>query len=332
MTVLYGNLSGSFVVPASFFGSVLGLVGLGNTWRAAHRVWMLPAIWGELLMLLAGGVWTVLIVGYAAKWIFHRDQALAEIEHPIQCCFVGLLGVSTSLIAVGAAPYFPTVAHVLFVAGTLYTLIFGLWQTGLLWGGARDRSSITPVMYLPLVAGAFVTAIAASALGYAGWGQLAFGAGLFSWLAIESVVLHRLYTAEPLPLALRPLLGVQLAPPAVGAVAYLNVLGGPPDLAAHALMGYALLQGLLLIRMLPWIMKQPFAPSYWAFTFGATALATAPLLMIELGEKGAVASLAPYLFVAANLSVGLIAVGTLRLIGRHVAASLQGRSHSSHAA
>ena len=318
-------------VPASYFGVVLGIAGLGSAWRAAHRVWGLPAIWGELLMLLAVAIWAAFVLGYLAKWIFSRDAALAETEHPVQCCFVGLIGVSTSLMALNTAPYFPILAEFLFISGALYTLAFGLWRTGLLWRGGRDPNTTTPVLYLPLVAGAFVTATAAAALGYAEWGQLAFGAGLFAWLAIESVLLHRLYNFASLPPALRPLLGIHLAPPAVGAVAYLGVSGASPDLVARALIGYGLLQALLLLRMLPWIMEQPFTLSYWAFTFGATALATAALRMIELGEAGAVARLAPYLFIAGNLTVGVIALGTLRLIGRHVAALRYENSRSSHA-
>jgi tellurite resistance protein len=34
------------------------------------------------------------------------------------------------------------------------------------------------------------------------------------------------------------------------------------------------------------------------------------------GETGAIAHLAPYLFVGANIAVGLIALGTLRLIAQ----------------
>ena len=89
-----------------------------------------------------------------------------------------------------------------------------------------------------------VTASAATNLGHQDWGQLAFGGGLFGWLAIESVVLHRLYIASPVPPALRPTLGVQVAPPAVAAVAYLNVGAGGSDIFAHALIGYAILQAL----------------------------------------------------------------------------------------
>ena len=305
------------IVPASYFGVVLGLAGLGSAWRAAHRVWDLPAIFGEALMLVAALVWAALVILYVAKWFLARSEAGAEWEHPIQCCFIGLIGVSTSLVSLAAQPYSSALAELLFFAGASFTVAFALWRTGLLWRGERDPSATTPVLYLPLVAGAFVTATAAAPLGHADWGQLAFGAGLFSWLAIESVLLHRLYTAAPLPPALRPTLGIQLAPPTVGAVAYLSVAGGSPDLFAHALLGYGLLQALLLVRMLPWILQQPFAPSYWAFTFGATALATAPLRLVEHGETGAVATLAPVLFIAANLTVGLIAFGTLRLLARY---------------
>src|SRR3982074_314928 len=94
-------------------------------------------------------------------------------------------------------------------------------------------------------------------------GPLACGGGLFSWLAIESVLLHRLYTATSLTAPLRPTLGIQLAPPAVGAVAYLSVNGGNPDLIAHALIGYALMQLIIMLRLLPWITQQSFAASYW---------------------------------------------------------------------
>ena len=182
-----------------------------------------------------------------------------------------------------------------------------------LWQGGRSHDATTPVLYLPTVAGAFVTAIAASALGFPDWGQLVFGAGLFSWLAIESVLVQRLYTLPALPEALRPTLGIQLAPPVVAVLAFLSITTGLPALAAHALLGYGLLQALVLLRLLPWIMRQPFAPSYWSFSFGATALSTAALRMTERGDTGAVALLALPLFAAVNIVIAILILGTVRL-------------------
>jgi tellurite resistance protein len=102
----------------------------------------------------------------------------------------------------------------------------------------------------------------------------------------------------------------------VGAVAYLAINGGVPDMFAHIMVGYGLMMALLLLRLLPWIMEQPFSVSYWGFTFGATALAIAPIRMVGHGDTGAIALLAPYLFAAANIVVGLIVLGTLRLIAQ----------------
>jgi tellurite resistance protein len=302
------------LVPPSFFAIVLGLAGLANVWRAAHAVWSLPAQVGEVLYAVAAIAWLLIAILYARKWVVASAVAREEAENAIQCCFIGLAGVATLLVAQGALPYSRPVAVVLFLLGAAFTVFFGLWRTGILWRGGRDPVSTTPVLYLPLVAGGFVTGTVSAALGWREWGELAFGAGLFGWLAIESVLLHRLYTAPVLPAPLRPTLGIQLAPPAVGTVCYLTVGGGHADLFAHMLIGYALLQALLLVRMIRWIGEQPFGPSYWAFTFGATALAGAAI-RLSLDDHGDVFTmLAPVLFVVANIVVLGIAAGTIRLL------------------
>jgi tellurite resistance protein len=245
------------------------------------------------------------------KWFTAREAALAEAAHPVQCCFVGLAGVAAMLVAGGLLPYARAPALGLFLAGCVFTLAFAVWRTGGLWMGEREPGSTTAVLYLPTVAGSFVAGTIAAALGFADWGRLAFGAGLFSWLAIESVLLHRMLTAPMLAAALRPTLGIQLAPPVVGAVALLSVAPQEAAFLAQAMIGYGLLQCLVLVRLLLWIMQEPFTPSYWAFTFGITALATAPLRLLAQGADGPMTVLAPILFIIANLVVGLVAIGTV---------------------
>ena len=301
-------------IPASFFGIVLGLAGLANDWRAAHAAWSLPEVIADSLVGVAAFAWLVIVVLYAGKWLAAPAAAKEEAGHTVQCCFIGLAGVATMLVAQGILPWSRPAAIALFLPGAAFTVFFAVWRTGILWRGERDPATTTPVLYLPTVAGGFVTGMVAAVLGWQDWGQLAFGVGFFSWLAIESVLLHRLYTAAPLAPALRPTLGIQLAPPAVGCVCYLAVGGGHADLVAHMLIGYALLQALLLIRMSRWIAEQPFGASYWAFTFGATALAGATIRVSIAEPGGAIAILAPVLFVLANVLVLGIAAGTLWLL------------------
>jgi len=303
------------IVPAAFFAIVLGLSGLANVWRAAHRVWRLPEIVGEVLMASAVCVWAIVLVLFAWKWIARREAALEEAGQAIACCFISLAGVATMLVGLGVLRYAPGLGVALFVAGAVFGVGFAVWRTGLLWQGGRDPSTTTPVLYLPLGATGFVLSTGCALLGERDWAQITFGMALFGVLAIDSVVLHRLYTAAPLPPPLRPTLGIQLAPATVGAVAYLGLSSGPPDWFAHAMIGYALIQTLILARLWSWIREQPFAVSYWAFTFGITAFAYALLRMLEKGEAGsAIPLLALVLFVVANGVVALIAGGTLWLL------------------
>ncbi len=301
------------LVPASFFGIVLGLLGLSTAWQAGSRLWALSAFAGDALALLGSLVWVVVLVLFAAKWVLATEAAKAEARDPVHSCFIGFVGVATILVSVAVAPWSRTAALALFALGTAFTLAFGVWQTGSLWQGGRDPAMSTPVLYLPTVAGGFVGAAAAAAHGFPMAAQLAFGAGFFSWLAIESVLVHRLYTGDALAPAFRPTLGIQLAPPAVGAVAALAVFGDAGRLLVAAMTGYALLQALVLLRLLPWIRRQPFVPGYWAFAFGATALATATLRLAEKGADEAVRVLAGVTFGAANIVIGAVIFGTLRL-------------------
>ena len=301
-------------VPAAFFGIVLGLTGLGACWRAAHRVFGVPSFFGEAVMALALTVWALLTLFYAAKWVWRRAEAVAEWHHPIQCCFIGLFPVATMLAGLAIRPYAPDLSISLVIAGGLGQLAFAIFRTGQLWKGERDPLTTTPVLYLPTVAGSFVSANAASAFGAPDLAGMFFGAGLLAWLGIESVIIHRLYTHAGLAKLLRPTLGIQLAPAVVGCSAYLGVTTGHPDLVAKGLLGYGLLQALVLARLLPWIMEQPFGASYWAFTFGLTALAFDAIVFVERGASGFFVPLSILLLAIASAGVGLIALCTLWLI------------------
>jgi tellurite resistance protein len=301
-------------IPASFFGMVLGLVGLGASWRAAARVWGLPPAIGETIMVVAVAIWAALLVLFIAKWLVQRAEALTEFEHPVQCCFIGLVPVSTMLVALAVLPYSRPLAVIVGSIGAAGQLIFAIYRTGALWTGGRDPATTTPILYLPTVAGNFVTANLAAALGFGDIAAMFFGAAIFAWLALESVLMHRLYTLPSLPLPLRPTLGIQLAPAVVACSAYLSITTGEPDMFAKGLLGYGLIQALILARLLPWIMQQPFGASYWAFTFGLTALSFDTIRLVERGAGGVIPDLAFGLFVVVNAAVGLIAAGTAWLL------------------
>ena len=107
------------LVPASFFGIVLGTVGLGDCWRASHEAWGTSTVISDTIMTVAVVVWIALVVLFAAKWILRTDVALAEFHHPVQSCSIGLVAVTTLLMAYLADGWSRPLALVLFAVGAI---------------------------------------------------------------------------------------------------------------------------------------------------------------------------------------------------------------------
>ncbi len=299
-------------LPASYFGIVLGLSGLGQAWRVAHSLWGAPAIIGEGLLIIAMLVWLILLIVYITQAIRHPVLIGREFRHPVQGSTPALIGVSTLLIVLAVIPYSRSLAWGLTIAGIIWHLAFSLWHNGSLWKGGRNKMDSVPTLYLPTVAGNFTSAAALGALGHSDWGWLFLGAGMFSWLALESLIIQRLWQAQELPSAQRPLLGIQFAPPVVCAMAWLSINPGSDNHWILMLWGYGVYQLLLGIRLGKWLGAEPFAPSYWAYTFGVAA-ATVSGLKLALAGVHAAQLISIPVFIGANLFIAYLSVRTLAM-------------------
>lgn len=304
-------------LPASFFGMVLGLSGLGQAWRVASSLWGLPSFVGEGVLLLATLVWALLLVAYLGQALKRPQAVRVEAEHPVQGGAPALIAIATMLIAMAALPYSRPAAMLLAAGAIGGHLFFSLWHTGTVWRGGRSHLDTVPTVYLPTVAGNFTSGGLLGALGLPAWGWLFLGAGVFSWLALESLMIQRLLGPEPLPAAQRPLLGIQFAPPVVCAMACLLLLPGAHEPWLLMLWGYGLFQLLLGIRLRLWLGEQPFAMSYWSYTFGIAATTICALKFAASGVDAARILSIP-IFVCANAFIGYLTIktGALLMTGR----------------
>ena len=183
-----------------------------------------------------------------------------------------------------------------------------------LWRGKHPEEATTPGLYLPTVANNFISAMACGALGFHDAGLVFLGAGVFSWLSLEPVILQRLRSAGELPAALRTSLGIQLAPALVACSAWFSVNGGEADTFAKMLFGYGLLQLLFMLRLMPWYLSQPFNASFWSFSFGVSALATTGLHLGQSSPSGFFHALAVPLFIFTNVIIAMLLVRTFILL------------------
>jgi len=301
------------------FGIPMGLLGLAGTWTRLGRPApeAAPGVAGVSMAIAALGalIWAVLCVLWLAKWLRHREQVHGMWRHPLQGSFLALVPVSTLLVVTYYAPLsagtpwrVPTLA--LLGAALLLQLAIAWQVVSQLTTGRITAEQVTPALYLPPVAGGFVGAMALQALGLHGWAVLLFGIGLGGWALLEARILHRLF-AGPLPLGLRPTLGLEMAPASVGALT-LAVLW--PELPADVLLvalGIGTGPVLAVLSRWHWWTEAPFSPGFWSFSFPIAAYAGVGVEAVHRGGWSvAVAWLATLL---ASTVIGYLALRTLAL-------------------
>ncbi len=301
-------------LPAGYFGMVLGTIGMGFAWRYASTIWPVTRWPGECLVALAVGIWFLLTVAFITRAIRFPHSVLAEMRHPVMSSFVSLFPATTMLVAIGFVPWLRPVSLGLFSVGVVVQLSYSAWQSAGLWRGKHPEEATTPGLYLPTVANNFISAMTCGALGFNDAGLVFLGAGIFSWLSLEPVILQRLRSAGELPSALRTSLGIQLAPALVACSAWFSVNGGEADTLAKMLFGYGLLQLLFMLRLMPWYLSQPFNASFWSFSFGVSALATTGLHLGQSSPSGFFHVIALPLFIFTNVIIVMLLVRTFILL------------------
>lgn len=299
--------SSSLTIPVSFFGMAVGTLAWGHAWREAATLWHLPQDVVQITSGIGLIIWVFLLLIYGYKWLVYQADARRELSQPMSSIMSTLVMVSSMLAAITLLPLWPALAYIVFAITITGQLLLGLWFVGHLWQGQRPTESVNASLYLPAVAQNLVAATACASFGHPTLAALFFGAGVFSWLALESVIMQRAVTQTSLLPATRPIQGIQIAPPVVAGLSYLALTEGPPDLFIQMLFGYGLYQALLAYRLLHWTCEGGFSAMFWAFSFGAMALTT---MSLKLADRAPYVMLWTWLsivlFVLANAIIALL--------------------------
>ncbi|MFN0160831.1 MAG: hypothetical protein ACKVQQ_06345 [Burkholderiales bacterium] len=303
-------LPGLFAIP-------LGLLGLAGAWQ---RLVPLGITMGNPLSLwLTGGALAILVLLaclWMAKLIAYPAIVRAEWQHPVQGPLLALLPVAVLLAVTLLAPAFSALA-MLWLGLTLAALAMqavAAWQVvGKLSTGQIPEAMVTPAFYLPTVAGGLVGALALNAQGMAGWAALLFGMGLGAWGLLEIRILNRLFSG-PLPAPLRPLIGLEMAPAAIGGMAAASLW---PELPADVLMvflGVASGPTLAILTRWRYWSEISFAPGFWSFSFPVAAMASVAVEGVRRGDWPDTVALTAVGI--ASLVIAYLAVRTLLLLAR----------------
>ncbi len=301
-------------LPASAFGVSVGLFGLTGAWRrAAASGWRLAQDAADLLIWPVTAIWLLSLALYALKCRRHPSAVLAEFRHPVQGPQQALIPMSTLLAIMLLGRPDQGIWLVLALVALGLSAVIAYRVVSVLATGEMPANAITPALYLPFVGGALVGAMTMATLGYQGWGAMLFGAGLSGWALLEARVLSSLF-AGPMPEALRPTIGVELAPPVVATLSAATVWPQlPGDILAIGL-GVAIPLFAGVLARYRWWGRVPFSLGFWSFSFPLAALASVVIEAVRRG--GWPLWIGSATLVAASVAVALLLAGTLVLLLR----------------
>lgn len=300
--------------PVGLFAIPVGLFALAGAWRRAAQLgWNTAHATGDLLAWTAVVLLAVLLLIYLAKTLRHPQTIAAEFTHALAGSLMALIPLAFLLCII----YFGTPGHTGWLLFTLATLtlqgVIAIRIVAIITTAALPAGAVTPALYVPPVAGGLVGGMALQTLAYPGWAALLFGMGLASWALLEIRVLNRLFEGA-MPEALRPTIGLELAPATVGTLAVATLW---PQLPGELLIiGLGIAAGPLVavLARYKWWRQVPFAIGFWSFSFPAAAFAAALIEVVRRG--GWPPAIAGAGLALASAVIALLTWHTLRLMAQ----------------
>ena len=297
-----------------WFSIVMGLAGLGMAWHHATPLMGPGAGLAAVVLCGAGAVVFVLLALASALRLQRHGQAWAEdLAHPVRHPFVATIPISLMLLATadlalqGPRP----LAQVLWWLGSLGQLGVTLWVLARWWrgnqAGGLQWASVTPALLIPTVGNVLVP-LGGVPLGFTEWATAQFGIGLLLWPVVLMLMVTRVAVVGMWPERLRPTVFILIAPPAVSALALLQL--GAPLALGWAMWGVALFSLLWAGTQTRAIGQLPFALPHWGMSFPLTAMAALTLRLAAPGGALVVPALA--LLALASLVIAALVLATLR--------------------
>ena len=213
-------------VPVTLFTIVMGLCGFTLALRAGENSLGLThaASWAAHSLTMA--VFAAVALGYLAKAIRHPAAVAAEWRHPVKLAFFPAISIALVLMSIVMLAPAPAIAHVMWLIAVPMQLVLTLAVvSGWISARAFQHGHLSPAWFIPAV-GNVIVAIAGVPLGYPEISWFFTSVGLIFWLVLLSLVMNRLIFHDPLPERLQPSLVILIAPPSVGFLAWVELVGG----------------------------------------------------------------------------------------------------------
>lgn len=301
--------------PVAWFSIVMGMTGFTIAWAKTEQIFDLAASASPWLLGLTVAVAVLLAAVYLAKLAVHPGDVMAEVRHPVKLAFVPTISISLILLAIATLHAAPGISFWLWNIGTVLHLLLTLYVLSS-WThhDKYEIQHLNPAWFIPVV-GNILVPIAGVHHAPAIISWFFFSTGLFFWPVLTAILFYRLIFHATLPARMVPTLFIFIAPPAVGFISYINLVGGV-DPFAMILYCVGLFFTLLLATQISYFSKLQFFLSWWAYSFPLAAITIATLALFEQTGIAGLDTLAVVLLAILSVVIVGLVVRTLLAVFR----------------
>lgn len=299
--------------PVSFFATVMGLAGLAISLQRAEKILYLPAGAGHAVTWGAAAVFLLLLGVYSAKVLRFRQEVLKEMAHPIKLSFFPTISISLILLSIAFTGVNHSISFILFAVGSPLHLLFTLFVLSRWIGQSTfEIHHSNPSWFIPVV-GNILVPIVGVEHGQTEISWFFFSVGFVFWLVLQTIIFNRIIFHHQLPEKLIPTLFILIAPPAVGFIAYVKMVGSV-DNFARLLYYFAFFILMLLVALSRKFYNIKFYLSWWAYSFPIAAISIASILMFNKTGNALFQSISWALLAGLVLIIGILACKTVKAI------------------
>jgi tellurite resistance protein len=194
--------------------------------------------------------------------------------------FAPTVSISFLLLSIAYLAHWPLLSAPLWLIGvTLQTIfvfhIISVWITH-----EFEIHHFNPAWFIPVV-GNILVPVAGVEFAPVPVSAFYFGAGIFFWIILSSIIIYRLIFHKTMPQKLMPTLFIFMAPPAVGFISYMRI-----TMSYDFFSQFMLFLGFFIFVMLGFLFgayrKTPFFLSWWAYTFPVAAVTISSIIAFQI--------------------------------------------------
>lgn len=302
-------------VPPTFFGSVMGISGLGLAWRQAETALGWPSLPGDIVLIVGAILLSIVAPAYALKCVLHTDKLWQDFAHPVKGPFLAGAPLAFLLQVPALSLIYAPAAHGVFFFGAGLSLFLTLYIFSRWYMRPQELNQMNAIWLIPGV-GSFLAALTGAPLGYTELSWFFFSIGVVIWMFLSAVLLFRFMFGPAYPPPLIPSYLVPIVPPGLMSMIFPLLVPGPVQPFTKVVYFFALFLTLFNASMIRVFLRVRFSMGWWAYSFPLDTIAAATLIYADATGN-------PYLLAAGQVllafATGLIAYILCRTVVEVVA-------------